>query len=110
MRPDLSGWRRDKYASLPKTTKGTITAIPDWVAEVLSPTTQSRDWKDKRRIYHQFQVPYYWLIDWSSQTVTNLTWTDADYVVSGVFGKGDVIKAVPFEQAQFSVEELFDLE
>src|SRR5689334_23969310 len=35
--PDLAGWHRDRLASLPE--DAAVTTAPDWVCEILSPTT-----------------------------------------------------------------------
>lgn len=38
--PDVAGWLRERMPTLPD---GPITVAPDWVCEVLSPTTRSHD-------------------------------------------------------------------
>jgi len=40
-----------------------FTVIPDWICEVLSPSTESYDRKVKMPQYAQFNVRYAWLID-----------------------------------------------
>ena len=39
--PDIAGWRRDRLPHLPKTAY--IETPPDWVCELLSPSTENRD-------------------------------------------------------------------
>ena len=43
--PDLAGWRRERMPYLPDGHR--IEVIPDWVCEILSPSTASRDHKIK---------------------------------------------------------------
>ncbi len=38
--PDLGGWRRDRLAVIPE---GHFEVAPDWICEVLSPSTEKRD-------------------------------------------------------------------
>ena len=40
-----------------------IDGAPDFVAEVLSPATQSRDYNEKKKIYEKYGVKEYWIID-----------------------------------------------
>ncbi|MBR2214836.1 MAG: Uma2 family endonuclease [Selenomonadaceae bacterium] len=40
-----------------------IEGAPNFVAEILSPSTQSRDFNEKKKIYEKFGVPEYWIID-----------------------------------------------
>lgn len=47
-----------------------IRGAPDWIAEVLSPSTASYDRTTKLRAYERAGVPEVWLIDPAGQTVT----------------------------------------
>ncbi|WP_375457855.1 Uma2 family endonuclease [uncultured Enterovirga sp.] len=47
--PDLAGWRRERLTELPDTAY--LETAPDWVCEVLSPSTARVDRGAKRRIY-----------------------------------------------------------
>jgi Uma2 family endonuclease len=46
--PDLAGWRRDRLAAIPSAPF--ITQAPDWICEVLSPSTERIDRKEKLAI------------------------------------------------------------
>ena len=59
--PDVAGWRRERLPSLPK--DAYLTLAPDWVCEVLSPSTESIDRGKKLRIYAREGVPHAWFID-----------------------------------------------
>ena len=60
--PDLAGWHRDRLAGLPRERPWTAVA-PDWICEVLSPSTQAIDRGLKLEIYLREQVRHVWLID-----------------------------------------------
>lgn len=59
--PDLAGWRRERLPRLPDT--AWFECVPDWVCEVLSPSTARVDRADKLPIYGQLGVGHAWLID-----------------------------------------------
>ena len=65
--PDFAGWKRERMPQLPKTAH--ITLTPDWICEVLSPTTARYDRKGKAQIYHYIGVTWYWLVDPSTRTL-----------------------------------------
>jgi Uma2 family endonuclease len=39
--PDLAGWRRERMPRPPRGHR--VTVVPDWICEVLSPSTESKD-------------------------------------------------------------------
>ena len=60
--PDLAGWRRQRLDALPVDAAWTD-IVPDWVCEVLSPSTHATDRVEKMAIYLRERVPHVWLID-----------------------------------------------
>ncbi len=59
--PDLAGWRRERMPNLPEDQRFMI--VPDWVCEILSPSTRSKDRELKMPLYARYGVAYIWLID-----------------------------------------------
>ena len=59
--PDLVGWRRERLPTVPAAAY--MTLAPDWVCEVLSPSTEPLDRGAKLRIYARESVSYAWLVD-----------------------------------------------
>lgn len=57
--PDLAGWRRQRLVALPS--EAYFSLPPDWVCEVLSPSTEEIDRSEKLDIYAEHGVPYVWL-------------------------------------------------
>ena len=47
--PDLAGWRRERMSRLPDAAYFDL--APDWVCEILSPSTEGDDRADKMPIY-----------------------------------------------------------
>jgi Uma2 family endonuclease len=59
--PDLAGWRRERMPEMPHT--AAVTLAPDWVCEVLSPSTATLDREKKMKAYAREGVRYLWLVD-----------------------------------------------
>ena len=112
VRPDLCGWRRERCPDLPEPdpTVGAVVVRPDWVCEVLSPSTADRDLGDKADIYYREQVDHYWIIDPSNQVLTVLRWTKEGYVKALSAGKSKIIHAEPFGQVALDLRRIFRAE
>ena len=59
--PDLAGWRREHMPEMPHTEAFTL--APDWVCEVLSPSTAVLDREKKTKAYAREGVSHLWLVD-----------------------------------------------
>lgn len=59
--PDLAAWRRTRLPSLAPDAYPTL--APDWVCEVISPSTETIDRRRKLPLYAREGVAYAWLID-----------------------------------------------
>ncbi len=66
--PDLAGWRRSTLPELP-TDSASFSVPPDWVCEVLSPSTHRLDRLRKLPAYASCGVGYAWLVDPIERTV-----------------------------------------
>ncbi|WP_050436198.1 Uma2 family endonuclease [Chondromyces crocatus] len=60
--PDLAGWKLDRIPRRPRE-QAFFTVPPDWVCEVLSPSTATYDRFDKMPVYAAAGVPWAWLLD-----------------------------------------------
>ena len=61
MVPDLAGWRRERMPQVPDVPFFELE--PDWVCEVLSPSTARIDRSRKMRHYARARVQHVWLVD-----------------------------------------------
>jgi Uma2 family endonuclease len=98
--PDLGGWRRERMPEYPEASGCTV--APDWLCEVLSPSTGKIDRGKKLPIYAREGVQYAWIVDPLQETIEikhleNGRWSDL-----AIFAGNDVVRAEPFPEIEFS--------
>jgi Uma2 family endonuclease len=103
-RPDVVGWRRERVPERPRGIP--IMERPDWVCEILS-TNRRNDNVKKRRVYHRYQVPHYWIIDPEEETLTVHRWMQEGYLGILVAERGERVRAEPFDAILLQVGVLF---
>ena len=105
VRPDLSGWRRERLPR-PGATRP-IEVVPDWACEVLSPSTAARDRVAKRALYARAGVAHYWLIDPEARVLEALALRDRTWMEIGVYDDSATARIAPFEAIELEVGRLF---
>lgn len=103
--PDLTGWRRTRLPQIPKDQRFTV--APDWVCEILSPSTESKDRKVKMPIYAQFGVPHAWLIDPIAHTLEAYALDGDRWREIGRLAGSGRVSLPPFEAVAISLEDLW---
>ena len=92
--PDLAGWRREKMPVLPNV--AAFTQAPDWVCEVVSPTTAGVDRVRKMRIYGRESVGHLWLVEPLAKTLEVYRLEDGRWIVASTHAGSDCVRAEPF--------------
>ena len=105
VRPDVVGWRRDKHPERP--TDYPVTAVPDWICEVVSPDRARDDTVRKLRKYERNRIAHYWIIDSRDDTLTVFRWTPDGYLVALRAERGERVRAEPFDAIEIVIGELF---
>ena len=59
--PDIAGWRRERVPNYPNAAYWEVS--PDWLCEVLSPSTRKIDLGPKSAIYARERVKHMWMVD-----------------------------------------------
>jgi len=99
--PDLSGWRRGR---LPRPPSGPFTTLaPDWVCEVLSPSTARIDRVRKMRIYAREGVRFGWLVDPDGRTLEVFGNEGGRWVTLAAFGGDELVRAEPFPDVEIDL-------
>lgn len=91
--PDIAGWRRETLPKLPAT--AFIETPPDWLCEVLSPSTQQFDRTDKLAVYAAFGVGHCWYVDPVAKTLEVLALTGGKWLIAATFKDADLVTAPP---------------
>ena len=104
--PDIGGWRRERLPQLPDVAYFPL--APDWVCEVLSPSTAALDRGRKLRIYAREGVRHAWLVDPIEQRVEVLRRDGAEWMpIAAGHGQGR-LRAEPFEAIEVDLTWLWD--
>jgi len=99
--PDLAGWRKERMPELPE--DAPIRVVPDWVCEILSPTTRRHDLLIKKPYYARVGVRHHWLIDHDARTVTAYRLVSERWVELGVWGDESDARIEPFDAMPLDV-------
>jgi Uma2 family endonuclease len=99
--PDVAGWRRERLPEVPDDEP--IRVVPDWVCEILSPSTRRHDLLVKKPYYARIGVPHHWLIDLAARTLTAYRLESGRWVELGVFGDEREARVEPFEAVPLDV-------
>ncbi len=84
-----------------------VQGAPDLVVEVLSPTTRSHDLGTKLRLYAQYGVISYWIVDPEAQTVGTYDLHDSEYTSSPSLTVDDLLSSPLFPGITIAVRDLF---
>lgn len=104
--PDLAAWRRERMAEVPRA--AFITLVPDWICEVLSPSTEALDRSDKMDVYRREKVPSVWFVDPVLKTLEVFRLDgDTFRVERTVRGEG-VVRLEPFHAIELPLSALWD--
>ena len=105
--PDIAGWRIARMPQLPDTAYFAL--VPDWVCEVLSPSTEKLDRDEKLPYYAEFGVRHAWLVDPANKHLEVYAldenarrWREAQVY------RGDApIRAAPFDASELDLSTLW---
>lgn len=103
--PDVAGWRRERMPELPET--AWFELAPDWVCEVLSPSTAQTDRSLKLPIYAEHGVGHIWLVDPELRTLEVYERKDGKWLLLATLKENDDVRLPPFDAIAFSLALLW---
>ena len=105
MVPDLAGWKRERFPV--EEDHNWISAVPDWVCEILSPSTFRTDKVKKMPVYAHHGVGHIWLIDPVAMTMDVFRLESGKWVLLVSFAENDKLRAEPFQEIEIDLEALW---
>ncbi len=103
--PDIAGWRRERMPEPPNAAYTTL--APDWVCEVLSPSTRKLDLGGKQAVYARDGVGYIWFVDPSDRSLQAFELRDSNWVLIDTLFEDASVSLPPFDAISFSLCDLW---
>ncbi|MCY1015601.1 Uma2 family endonuclease [Pyxidicoccus sp. MSG2] len=104
--PDQACWHRERLPNAREVVAFTV--VPDWVCEVLSPSTEALDRKVKLPVYAREGVRHVWLMDPEARTLEVFRLEGTEYSLLATHSGPAVIRAEPFEVVELELAYLWD--
>ncbi|MBN8229140.1 Uma2 family endonuclease [Corallococcus macrosporus] len=99
--PDVAGWRLERMPDVPDTVA--VSLAPDWVCEVLSPSTWKLDREVKMPVYAREGVRHVWLMDPRTRTLEVFSLRDGRYEALLTHVGSAPVRAEPFDAVELDL-------
>jgi Uma2 family endonuclease len=103
--PDIAGWRRERMPAVPD--DAYLTLAPDWLCEVLSPSTETIDRGRKLAIYAARGVEHVWLVNPLLETLEVLRLEAARWSLRATHRGQEKLRAEPFAAVELELGALW---
>ena len=104
--PDLAGWRRVRLPRLPD--QAYFSLAPDWICEVVSPSTAAMDRVKKLAIYARERVLHAWLVDPVARTLEVLRLDNDRWTILTTSSGLATIRVEPFDAIDLDLSLLWE--
>lgn len=104
--PDLAGWRRERMPRIPRDA-AFLALPPDWVCEVLSPSTQAIDRSDKMDLYRREGVRHVWHVEPIGETLEVFRLEEGRWIELAVWRGAQPVRAEPFDAIELALGALW---
>jgi Uma2 family endonuclease len=103
--PDLAGWKKERFPATEET--NWISVAPDWVCEILSPSTFRTDKVKKMPLYARYGVGHIWLIDPVAMTLDVFKLEANRWFLLGSYTENDKACIEPFQEIEIDLASLW---
>lgn len=104
--PDMAGWRRETMPEMPDV--AFFTTAPDWVCEVISPSTGRLDRAIKLPLYATLDIQHAWVIDPTLKTLEVFRADGETYRLVQTFSGESMVRAEPFDVIELELGALWE--
>jgi Uma2 family endonuclease len=105
--PDVAGWRRSRLPEVPDLPYSEL--APDWLCEIISPSTAARDRTRKADHYARAGIEFLWFLDPGPRTLEMLRLEGDAWKRVASFSGDARIKAPPFDEVELDMGLFWDL-
>jgi len=103
--PDLAGWRIDRLPVVPE--GAFFTLPPDWICEVISPSSETTDRLEKLQIYASFGVRHAWLVHPRRRSIEAFRLHDEKWLAIAVHRDNARARIEPFDAIELDLSLLW---
>ena len=103
--PDLAGWCIERMKELPETPYFSLP--PDWLCEILSPSTEANDRAEKMPVYALAGVCWIWLIDPVLKTLEIFRLDEKAWTMVKTHKGDSIVRAEPFDAIELEMGALW---
>jgi Uma2 family endonuclease len=103
--PNLAAWRRGRMPEFPRTAFFTLS--PDWLCEVLSPSTERLDRARKLSVYAREGVANVWLVNPDSRTLEVYRRSETSWLLLAAHASDALVRAEPFDAIELDLLPLW---
>jgi Uma2 family endonuclease len=104
--PDIAGWRRERLPELPE--EAYVAVAPDWICEIVSPSTAALDRVKKLRVYARERVTHAWIVEPLAQTIEVLHLENGRWSIVSMCAGTDVVRLEPFDAMELDLTLLWE--
>ncbi len=103
--PDIAGWKKERLPALPDT--NWLSIAPDWICEILSPSTMRTDRIKKMPIYARHGVSYLWMVNPMQKIFEVFRVESGKWLLIHTFMDDDRVCAEPFPDVEIDLKYLW---
>lgn len=103
--PDLAGWRRERMPEMPDAPFFAL--APDWICEVLSPSTASVDRIRKMNVYAREGIRHAWLIDVDAKILEVFELRESLWLRVAAHAEDETVRVPPFDAVEIPLALLW---
>jgi Uma2 family endonuclease len=103
--PDIGGWRKERMPEFPDVPAFEL--APDWVCEVISPSTGRLDRIRKMPLYAEHGIHYAWLVDPVQRTLEVFRLFETHWLMIATHEGDETVRAEPFDAIELNLGYLW---